>query len=131
MRSNAIGTATVYALLLAGDVLVTAIYVAVAAALSIGVTLMVFGAGLLLAIVLREKTRALQALGSEMGRTNQLLYGAVIAHVQSLKTTKAYNAESHDREVFRDLSSAVSERAQRRDPQTGVQQRMVRIGIDS
>ena len=104
-----IGMATVYTLLLAGDVLVTAIYVAVAAALSIGVTLMVLGAGLLLAIVLREKTRALQALGSEMGRTNQLLYGAVIAHVQSLKTTKAYNAESHDREVFRDLSSAVSE----------------------
>jgi ATP-binding cassette, subfamily C, bacterial len=104
-----IGMATVYALLLAGDVLVTAIYVAVAAALSIGVTLMVLGAGLLLAIVLREKTRALQALGSEMGRTNQLLYGAVIAHVQSLKTTKAYNAESHDREVFGDLSSAVSD----------------------
>jgi ATP-binding cassette, subfamily C, bacterial len=104
-----IGMATVYTLLLAGDVLVTAIYVAVAAALSIGVTLMVLGAGLLLAIVLREKTRALQALGSEMGRTNQLLYGAIIAHVQSLKTTKAYNAESHDREVFADLSSAVSD----------------------
>jgi ATP-binding cassette subfamily C protein len=103
------GTATVYALLLAGDVLVTAIYVMVAAMLSAGVTLMVLGAGVFLAIILREKTKALQAIGNEMSRTNQLLYGAVIAHVQNLKATKTYNSESHDREVFAELSSAVSD----------------------
>jgi ATP-binding cassette subfamily C protein len=104
-----VGTATVYALLLAGDVLVTGIYVIVAAALSLGVTLMVLGAGVLLAVILREKTRALQSSGAELSRANQLLYGAVIGHVQSLKSTKAYHAESHDREIFSDLSSRISD----------------------
>ena len=103
------GTATIYALLLAGDVLVTVIYVMVATALSAAVTMMVLGAGLFLAIILRKKTKALQAIGSQTSRANQLLYGAVIGHVQSLKATKAYNAELHDREVFADLSSALSE----------------------
>ena len=61
-----VGTATAYALMLAGDVLVTAIYAAVALALSAGVTLMVLGAGLVLAILLRKKTRALQEIGTAM-----------------------------------------------------------------
>jgi ATP-binding cassette subfamily C protein len=104
-----IGTATVYALMFAGDVLVTAIYAAVALALSAGVTMMVLGGGLLLAILLRRKTQALQEVGTAWSRANQLLYGATIGHVQSLKATKAYSAEAHDREVFADLSSAVAD----------------------
>ncbi len=104
-----IGTATVYALMFAGDVLVTTIYAAVALALSAGVTMMVLGAGLLLAILLRRKTQALQEVGTAWSRANQLLYGATIGHVQSLKATKAYSAEAHDREVFADLSSAVAD----------------------
>ncbi len=104
-----VGTATVYALMFAGDVLVTAIYAAVALALSAGVTLMVLSAGLLLAILLRRKTEALQEVGTAWSRANQLLYGAIIGHVQSLKATKAYNAEAHDREVFAHLNSAVED----------------------
>jgi ATP-binding cassette, subfamily C, bacterial len=104
-----VGIATTYALMLAGDVLVIAIYVAVAAALSVGVTVMVLGAGMLLAIILKDKTKALQRIGTETSRANQLLYGAVINHVQSLKATKAYNAELHDREVFAGLNSAVAD----------------------
>ncbi len=102
-----VGTATAYALMLAGDVLVTAVYAAVALALSAGVTLMVLGAGLVLAILLRKKTRALREIGTAWSRANQLLYGAVIGHLQNLKATKAYNAEAHDREVFTHLNSAV------------------------
>jgi ATP-binding cassette subfamily C protein len=104
-----VGAITIYSLLLAGDILVTTIYVVVATALSAGVTAMVLGAGLFLAIILREKTKALQTIGAGTSRANQLLYGAVIAHVQSLKATKAYNAESHDRKVFAALNSAVAE----------------------
>ncbi len=104
-----VGTATVYGLMFAGDVLVTAIYAAVALALSAGVTLMVLGAGLLLAILLRRKTHALHEVGTAWSRANQLLYGAIIGHVQSLKATKAFNAEAHDREAFVHLSSAVEE----------------------
>lgn len=104
-----VGIVTNFTLMLAGEVLVVVIYVIVAAALSAGVTIMVLGAGLLLAVMLRKKTRALQGIGAEMSRVNQLLYGAIIGHVQSLKTTKAYNAELHDQAAFADLSSAVAE----------------------
>jgi len=100
---------TAFTLLLAGDLLVTLIYVAVASVLSAGVTAMVLGAGLILTILLRERTKAIQGLGGELSRINQLLYAAIISHVQNLKSTKAYSAESHDQTAFAKLNSEVSQ----------------------
>ena len=62
---------------------------------------MVLGAGLVLTILLRERTKAIQGLGGALSRANQLLYAAIISHVQNLKSTKAYSAESHDQAALR------------------------------
>jgi ATP-binding cassette subfamily C protein len=66
---------------------------------------LVLGSGLVLTILLREQTKAIRGLGVAISEKNQLLYGAIITHVQNLKATKAYNAESQAREVFADLNS--------------------------
>ena len=104
-----IGTVTFLTQLLAGEILVTVIYMIVGAALSAGVTLVVLGAGLVLAFLLKEKTKTIAAIGTEVSRVNERLYGAIIGHVQNLKAIKAYNGEVRDREAFADLNSAVAE----------------------
>jgi ATP-binding cassette subfamily C protein len=103
-----IATVTVLTLLLAGEILVTFIYTFVAAALAPGVTVMVTGAGLLLAFMLRQRTKAIAGVGVEYSRVNELLYGAIVTGVQNLKATKAYNAELRDQKTFAGLNSAVS-----------------------
>ena len=103
-----IGITTAFTLMLAGDFLVAIIYVAVAAALSPGVTIMVLGSGLVLTILLWEKTNAIQGLGGVVTEKNQLLYAAIISHVQNIKATKAYNAEARDQQAFADLNRDVS-----------------------
>jgi len=103
-----IGTATFLTQLLAGEVLVTVIYLAVGMALSLGVTLVVLGAGLVLALFLKEKTKAITAIGVEVSKVNERLWGAIIGHIQNLKATKAFNGEQRDREVFAALNYAVA-----------------------
>jgi ATP-binding cassette, subfamily C, bacterial len=119
-----IGTATAFTLMLAGDFLVAAIYVAVAGALSTGVTLMVLGSGLLLTLLLWEKTKAVSGIGSAVTEKNQLLYGAIISHVQNIKATKAYNAEARDQQTFADLNADVS-----RAGNDGVRKQAVTSGL--
>jgi len=102
-----VGAATLFTLLLAGDLLVTVIYIVAASILSPGVTMVVLGAGLLLTIVLWERTRALGGVGGAITEKSQLLYAAIVDHVQNLKATKAYNAELRDGEVFAELNSEV------------------------
>src|SRR5579862_1013005 len=104
-----VGTVTTLTLMLAGEILVTSVYVIVAGVLSPGVTLLVVGAGLFLALLLKGKTRMIAGVGTEVSRTNQLLYAAIITHVQNLKTTKAYNAERRDEEGFAHLNALVAD----------------------
>jgi ATP-binding cassette subfamily C protein len=123
-----VGMATIFTLLLAGDLLVTVIYIGVASALSPGVTLIVLGAGLLLTLLLWERTKAIQGIGGEVSRINQLLYGAIISHVQNLKATKAYSAESYDEDAFAALNSTVSEIANEGARKQGFSSGLFEIG---
>jgi ATP-binding cassette subfamily C protein len=123
-----VGMATIFTLLLAGDLLVTVIYIGVASALSPAVTMIVLGAGVILTILLWERTKAIQGIGSEVSRINQLLYGAIIGHVQNLKATKAYSAESYDREAFAALNSTVSEIANEGARKQGFSSGLFEIG---
>ncbi len=103
-----IGFATKYAEMLAVDALVSAVYVIIALALSVWVSLLVLMAGMILMLVLRNRTRALQETGAEISRANQGLYGAAMDHIQNLKAVKAYNSEARDGEAFAFLSGRVA-----------------------
>lgn len=103
-----IGIAAKYAEMLAVDSLVSAVYVFIALALSMWVSILVLVAGMILMLVLRGRTRALQETGAEISRANQGLYGAAMDHVQNLKAVKAYNSEARDGEAFAGLSGRVA-----------------------
>ena len=107
-----IGFATKYTEMLAVDVLVSAVYVVIALALSMWVSLLVLIAGLILALVLRNRTRALQETGARISQANQNLYGAAMDHVQNLKVVKSYNSEVRDGEAFASLSGRVASACQ-------------------
>ena len=94
--------------LLAGEIVLVILYVAIAFALSPGMTVLVLAAGALLAFVFRGRTHAIEKLGEEVSDTNKSrLYAATIEHLQSLKAAKTYGAEARNFAIFSDLSADV------------------------
>lgn len=98
-----IGMTAYYAMQVAGDAVMTAIYVAIAFAFSPAITLAVVGAGAALTFGLRRRGAALHRAGEAIAAENRTLYGATVEHMQSLKTAKAYNAQDRNLAFFTDL----------------------------
>jgi ATP-binding cassette, subfamily C, bacterial len=94
--------------MIAGDVMLGAIYLAVALVLSLATTLMVLAAGALLAIAMRGKTRRIEGHGAELARVTNLLYAATDEHLQSLKTALTYGANDRNYAIFADLSRRIA-----------------------
>jgi ATP-binding cassette subfamily C protein len=102
-----IGSGTNLALVFAGEVVLGLLYMAIAFALSAGMTLLVLVSGGLLAFVFRGRTHAIEEQGEEVSTTNKSLYAATIEHLQSLKAAKTYGAEERNYSIFSDLSAEV------------------------
>jgi ATP-binding cassette subfamily C protein len=102
-----IGNGTSIALELAGEVTLVILYVAIAFAVSPGMTALVLAAGALLTFVFRGRTHALEKQGEEVSDTSKSLYAATIEHLQSLKAAKTYGAEARNFSIFSDLSADV------------------------
>ncbi|MGH7923567.1 MAG: ABC transporter ATP-binding protein [Candidatus Binatus sp.] len=102
-----IGNGTSFALVLAGEVALTSLYMAIAFAVSPGMTALVLVAGALLTFVFRGRTQAIERQGEEVSDTNKSLYAASIEHLQSLKAAKTYGAEARNFSIFSNLSADV------------------------
>jgi ATP-binding cassette, subfamily C, bacterial len=103
------GGATGIILQLAGDVLIGILYLAIAFALSAGMTTLVLVSGATLAFAFRGRTKAIEDTGEEISASNRLLYAAAIEHLQSLKAAKAYGAEARNFSTFSNLSARVAQ----------------------
>jgi len=103
-----IGIATNTALVLTGEVVIGMLYMAIAFALSAGMTTLVLISGALLAFAFRGRTRAIENQGEEVSATNKSLYAATIEHLQSLKAAKTYGAEARNFSIFSALSADVA-----------------------
>ena len=103
-----IGIATNTALVLTGEVVIGMLYMAIAFALSAGMTTLVLISGALLAFAFRGRTRAIENQGEEVSATNKSLYAASIEHLQSLKAAKTYGAEARNFSIFSALSADVA-----------------------
>ena len=102
-----IGNGTNLALVFAGEIVLLALYMTIAFALSVGMTALVLVFGALLTFVFRGRTHAIQEQGEEVSSTNKSLYAATIEHLQSLKAAKTYGAEERNFSIFSDLSAEV------------------------
>ena len=94
--------------MIAGDVVLGSIYLAVALVLSPPITLMVLTAGALLALAMRGKTRRIERHGADLARITNLLYAATDEHLQSLKTARAYGATDRNDAIFSDISRRIA-----------------------
>ena len=102
-----IGNGTNVALVFAGEVVLGMLYMAIAFALSAGMTALVLISGAMLTFVFRGRTHAIEEQGEEVSSTNKSLYAATIEHLQSLKAAKTYGAEERNFSIFSSLSSDV------------------------
>jgi ATP-binding cassette subfamily C protein len=80
------------------------VYLVIAFALSAAMTSVVIVSGVILALLMRGRTRALHESGAEVSRSVQKLFGATVEHVQNLKTIKTYGAQARSVERFGALS---------------------------
>ena len=103
-----IGYATNLALVFISEVAIGILYMAIAFALSAGMTALVLISGALLAFAFRGRTHAIEIQGEEVSTTNKSLYAATIEHLQSLKAAKTYGAEARNFSIFSDLSADVA-----------------------
>jgi ATP-binding cassette, subfamily C, bacterial len=102
-----IGNGTNVALVFTGEVVLGMLYMAIAFALSAGMTALVLISGAMLTFVFRGSTHAIETQGEEVSSTNKSLYAATIEHLQSLKAAKTYGAEERNFSIFSGLSSDV------------------------
>ena len=102
-----IGNGTNLALVFTGEVVLGMLYMAIAFALSAGMTALVLISGALLTFVFRGRTHAIEEQGEEVSSTNKSLYAATIEHLQSLKAAKTYGAEARNFSIFSALSAEV------------------------
>jgi ATP-binding cassette, subfamily C, bacterial len=96
------------ALLLAGDLMLGALYIGLAFVLSPLTSAIVVGAGTVLALGLRGRTRRIERHGAELAAITNALYAAATEHLQSLKTAKTYGAEERNYALFADLSGRIA-----------------------
>ncbi len=102
-----VGNGTNVALIFTGEVVLGMLYMAIAFALSAGMTALVLVSGALLTFVFRGRTHAIEEQGEEVSSSNKSLYAATIEHLQSLKAAKTYGAEERNFSIFSGLSAEV------------------------
>ena len=103
-----VGDATNIILQLAADIVIGILYLAIAFALSAGMTVLVLLSGALLAFAFRGRTHIIEEAGKEVSASTQSLYAATIEHLQSLKAAKAYGAERRNFAIFSELSAEMA-----------------------
>jgi ATP-binding cassette, subfamily C, bacterial len=103
-----VGVGTNLALVFAGEVVLSTLYMAIAFALSAGMTMLVLVSGAILTFIFRGRTHAIEQQGEDVSGTNKSLYSATIEHLQSLKAAKTYGAEARNFSIFSTLSADVA-----------------------
>jgi ATP-binding cassette subfamily C protein len=90
---NRVGTVTYQTLSLVASVLVTAIYVAIAARVSPVLTALVLAGGTVVLFLRRTTISRAARRGRQVSSVTQRLYVGAVEHVAALRTAKSYGAE--------------------------------------
>ena len=92
-ETGRLGEATFVLLSLAADVIVSALFVVLAFALSATVTALVLAVGAFLLIIHHRMVLEIHSDGDELSAAMKAFYASTIEQVQSLKATKTYSAQ--------------------------------------
>jgi ATP-binding cassette subfamily C protein len=103
-----VGHATALLLQMVTNAILVSVYVLFALRISAVMTVTVFVAGLILALVLRRRTRKSRDIGEEISSADGGLYSAAIEHLSGMKTVKSYGVEERNAQMFSTLSEQVA-----------------------
>ena len=96
------------ALSLASTLLLFLLYFGIALAISVPMTALAIGCGIVLVALLRGRTRLLRGAGAELSDRTKGLYAATVEHLQSLKAAKMYGVQQRNYESYARLSRKVA-----------------------
>ena len=102
------GQAAFHLMMLAGDMVLTGLYVLIALWLAPAMTAIVIACAAIMAATLRGRSRALEQTGQDLSATTNSLFAVTADHLQNLKTVKAYGAEARNYEIFAGLAIEVA-----------------------
>jgi ATP-binding cassette, subfamily C, bacterial len=100
--------ATFEVLSLASSALLFLLYLAIALAVSAGMTALALGCGIVLVALLRGRAALLRGAGADLSERTKGLYRATVEHLQSLKAAKMYGLQERNAESYATLSREVS-----------------------
>lgn len=100
--------ATFQGLMLAASLLLFAVYVAIALAVSAPMTGLALACGAVLMLLLRGRGGLLHRAGAELSQRTQRMYAAAVEYLQSLKAAAVYGAQERNFESFSRLSAEVA-----------------------
>lgn len=104
-----VGSGTYHLLVLVVNVVISLIYVLLAVKLSVLMTIMVFVCGTGLLLLLKGKMQQARLTGEELSMESKGLYAAAIEHFSSMKTTKSYNAQESNENIFSQVANEVAQ----------------------
>ncbi len=103
-----IALGTTFLLRLLVDMVNCFIYFLLALKLSALMTVIVAVSGIVLLVISKRKIKESQVLGEELTCKTRNLYNAVSEHLSSIKTTKGYNNENKNINIFNDISGQLT-----------------------
>jgi ATP-binding cassette subfamily C protein len=103
-----VGHATALLLQMVTNAILVSVYVLFALRISAVMTITFFTAGLILALLLRRRTRKSRGIGEEISAADGSLYSATIEHLGGMKTVKSYGVEERNAQMFSKLSEQVA-----------------------
>lgn len=96
------------ALILASTALLFLLYLGIALAVSLPMTALALGCGIVLVALLRGRTALLRGSGAELSERTKALYAATVEHLQSLKAAKMYGVQQRNAAAYGMLSREVA-----------------------
>jgi ATP-binding cassette, subfamily C, bacterial len=96
------------ALTLASTLLLCMLYFVIALAISVPMTALALGCGIVMVVLMRGRTQPLRGAGAELSQRTKGLYAATIEHLQSLKAAKMYGVQERNFESYVGLSREVA-----------------------
>ena len=104
-----VGGATYFLLSVLVNSIFTTVYILLALRLSVVMTGLVFGCGLVLLLLLKGRNRLVRTAGEQLSEATNDLYAAVTEHLTGMKTVKSYGAEDRNITLFNQITHRVAQ----------------------
>ncbi len=99
-------------LLIISSMVILAVYIIFALQLSGLITGFIFIIGIVLLLILRNRTKSASISGEKLSKTSKDMYSSTVKQMEGMKTIKSFSMEDKNVELFQDVADDVSQKYQ-------------------